>query len=79
LVSHFLPFHHFPSFSAFPFLFFDFHSNTNFLSGAGSGGVKAATTACKLGAKVAVADYVVPSPAGTSWGLGGKICHSFFL
>jgi thioredoxin reductase (NADPH) len=42
-----------------------------FVIGAGSGGVKAATTACKLGAKVAVADYVVPSPAGTTWGLGG--------
>jgi len=42
-----------------------------FVIGAGSGGVKAATTAAKLGAKVAVADYVTPSPAGTTWGLGG--------
>jgi thioredoxin reductase (NADPH) len=42
-----------------------------FVIGAGSAGVKAATTAQKLGAKVAVADYVVPSPAGTTWGLGG--------
>lgn len=42
-----------------------------FVIGAGSAGVKAATTASKLGAKVAVADYVTPSPAGTTWGLGG--------
>lgn len=27
--------------------------------------------AAKYGAKVAVADYVVPSPQGTTWGLGG--------
>jgi thioredoxin reductase (NADPH) len=42
-----------------------------FVIGGGSGGIKAATTAAKLGAKVAVADYVVPSPFGTTWGLGG--------
>jgi len=42
-----------------------------FVIGGGSGGVKAATTAAKLGAKVAIADYVTPSPAGTTWGLGG--------
>ena len=42
-----------------------------FVIGGGSGGVKAATTAAKLGARVAIADYVVPSPYGTTWGLGG--------
>jgi thioredoxin reductase (NADPH) len=42
-----------------------------FVIGGGSGGMKAATTAAKLGARVAVADYVVPSPFGTTWGLGG--------
>jgi len=42
-----------------------------FVIGGGSGGVKAATTAAKLGAKVAIADYVTPSPSGTTWGLGG--------
>lgn len=42
-----------------------------FVIGGGSGGVKAATTAAKLGARVAIADYVVPSPSGTTWGLGG--------
>lgn len=42
-----------------------------FVIGAGSAGVKAAITASKLGTKVAIADYVVPSPAGTNWGLGG--------
>merc|ERR1719197_2220460 len=31
----------------------------------------AAKAAADLGAKVAVADYVTPSPAGTTWGLGG--------
>jgi len=45
------------------------------LIGGGSGGVKAATTAAKLGAKVAIADYVTPSPAGTTWGLGGNSNH----
>jgi len=42
-----------------------------FVIGGGSGGIKTATTASKLGAKVAVADYVKPSEMGTSWGLGG--------
>jgi len=39
--------------------------------GGGSGGLRAAKTASKLGVKVAVIDYVVPSPLGTKWGLGG--------
>ena len=39
--------------------------------GGGSGGVACATQAAKLGASVALVDYVPPSPYGTSWGLGG--------
>lgn len=37
----------------------------------GSGGLAAAKEATNLGAKVAVLDYVTPSPQGTKWGLGG--------
>ena len=39
--------------------------------GGGSGGISAARWAGALGKKVAVADFVKPSPAGTKWGLGG--------
>nr|XP_034188785.1 thioredoxin reductase 1, mitochondrial isoform X2 [Osmia lignaria] len=39
--------------------------------GGGSGGLAAAKEAVNLGAKVAVLDFVTPSPQGTSWGLGG--------
>ncbi|KAK9890644.1 hypothetical protein WA026_012004 [Henosepilachna vigintioctopunctata] len=39
--------------------------------GGGSGGLAAAKEATTLGAKVAVLDYVSPSPRGTKWGLGG--------
>nr|ALJ76682.1 thioredoxin reductase 1 [Epicauta chinensis] len=39
--------------------------------GGGSGGLAAAKEAASLGAKVAVLDYVTPSPRGTKWGLGG--------
>mmetsp|Transcript_29207 Transcript_29207/g.44589 ORF Transcript_29207/g.44589 Transcript_29207/m.44589 type:complete len:614 (-) Transcript_29207:482-2323(-) len=40
--------------------------------GGGSGGLAASKEAVKQGAKkVAVLDYVKPSPAGTQWGLGG--------
>ncbi|XP_031804851.1 thioredoxin reductase 2, mitochondrial isoform X2 [Sarcophilus harrisii] len=39
--------------------------------GGGSGGLACAKEAADLGKKVAVMDYVVPSPRGTSWGLGG--------
>jgi len=42
-----------------------------FVIGGGSGGLAAAKQASDLGAKVAVADFVKPSPAGTTWGLGG--------
>lgn len=39
--------------------------------GGGSGGLAAAKEASALGAKVAVLDYVTPTPSGTKWGLGG--------
>lgn len=39
--------------------------------GGGSGGLAASKEAAKLGAKVAVCDYVTPTPKGTTWGLGG--------
>jgi thioredoxin reductase (NADPH) len=39
--------------------------------GGGSGGLAASKEAAKLGKKVAVCDFVKPSPAGSSWGLGG--------
>lgn len=39
--------------------------------GGGSGGMAAAKEAAEAGAKVACLDYVKPSPAGTTWGLGG--------
>ena len=42
-----------------------------FVIGGGSGGISCAKTSAKLGKKVAVADFVKPSPMGTSWGLGG--------
>ncbi|XP_069673437.1 thioredoxin reductase 1, mitochondrial isoform X2 [Periplaneta americana] len=39
--------------------------------GGGSGGLACAKEAVQHGAKVAVLDYVTPSPRGTVWGLGG--------
>ncbi|XP_077195845.1 thioredoxin reductase 1, cytoplasmic isoform X2 [Paroedura picta] len=39
--------------------------------GGGSGGLAASKEAAKLGKKVLVLDYVVPTPMGTRWGLGG--------
>lgn len=39
--------------------------------GGGSGGLAAAKEAVQHGAKVAVLDWVEPSPRGTKWGLGG--------
>lgn len=42
-----------------------------FVIGGGSGGLASAKEAAKFGAKVAVADFVKPSPQGTSWKLGG--------
>jgi thioredoxin reductase (NADPH) len=42
-----------------------------FVVGGGSGGLASVKEAAKFGAKCAVADFVKPSPQGTSWGLGG--------
>lgn len=42
-----------------------------FVIGGGSGGLASAKRAAQLGAKVALADFVKPSPQGTAWGLGG--------
>ncbi|NXR40025.1 TRXR2 reductase, partial [Zosterops hypoxanthus] len=39
--------------------------------GGGSGGLACAKEAAQFGRKVAVLDYVDPSPQGTMWGLGG--------
>lgn len=39
--------------------------------GGGSGGLACAKEAAQFGAKVAVLDFVKPSPQGTKWGLGG--------
>ena len=39
--------------------------------GGGSGGMAAAKEAALHGAKVALCDFVKPSPQGTTWGLGG--------
>jgi thioredoxin reductase (NADPH) len=42
-----------------------------FVIGGGSGGLSASKEAANLGAKVGLADFVKPSPSGTSWGIGG--------
>jgi len=39
--------------------------------GGGSGGLAASKEAAKFGAKVAVLDFVKPTPKGAQWGLGG--------
>ncbi|KAM4707902.1 thioredoxin reductase 2, mitochondrial [Discoglossus pictus] len=39
--------------------------------GGGSGGLACAKEAAQFGKKVAVFDYVDPSPRGTKWGIGG--------
>lgn len=39
--------------------------------GGGSGGLAMSKEASALGKKVALLDFVDPSPAGTKWGLGG--------
>ncbi|CAM9734266.1 unnamed protein product, partial [Phaeothamnion confervicola] len=39
--------------------------------GGGSGGLAAAKKAASFGKKVALFDFVKPSPQGTKWGLGG--------
>lgn len=42
-----------------------------FVIGGGSGGLACSKEAVQYGAKVAVADFVTPTPVGTTWGLGG--------
>lgn len=42
-----------------------------FVIGGGSGGLTAVDLALNLGKKVGLADFVKPSPIGTTWGLGG--------
>lgn len=42
-----------------------------FVIGGGSGGLSASKAAAALGKKVALADFVKPTPSGTKWGLGG--------
>jgi len=39
--------------------------------GGGSGGLACSKAAARLGRKVAVCDFVQPTPLGTTWGLGG--------
>ncbi|XP_034724379.1 thioredoxin reductase 3 isoform X1 [Etheostoma cragini] len=39
--------------------------------GGGSGGLACSKEAAAMGKKVMVLDYVVPTPKGTTWGLGG--------
>lgn len=50
--------------------------------GGGSGGLACAKEAAALGARVALLDFVKPSPAGSSWGLGGTwyvpVCDCLF-
>lgn len=39
--------------------------------GGGSGGLACSKEASSLGARVALCDFVKPSPQGSRWGLGG--------
>jgi len=42
-----------------------------FILGGGSGGLSCSKEAVQFGARVGVADFVVPTPIGTQWGIGG--------
>ena len=42
-----------------------------FVIGGGSGGLASAVEAAKQGKKVAVCDFVKPTPKGSTWGIGG--------
>jgi hypothetical protein len=44
--------------------------------GGGSGGLAAAKEVAKYKKKVALLDFVKPSPQGTTWGLGGSCSES---
>lgn len=39
--------------------------------GGGSGGLASSKEAAKLGKRVALIDFVTPTPSGTTWGIGG--------
>lgn len=39
--------------------------------GGGSGGLACAKASASFGARVALLDFVKPSPQGSTWGLGG--------
>ncbi len=47
--------------------------------GGGSGGLASAKEASNLGKKVALLDFVVPTPIGTAWGLGGLFLSILFF
>jgi len=42
--------------------------------GGGSGGLSASKEAAEMGKKVLVFDFVKPTPLGTKWGLGVRLC-----
>ena len=42
-----------------------------FVIGGGSGGLASSKEAASFGKKVGIADFVMPTPIGTKWGLGG--------
>ena len=42
-----------------------------FVIGGGSGGLASSKAAAQLGKKVGLADFVVPSSHGQTWGVGG--------
>jgi thioredoxin reductase (NADPH) len=48
-----------------------------FVIGGGSGGLACAKEAGDLNQKVGLCDFVTPSPAGTTWGLGGTFAVLF--
>lgn len=47
------------------------HAYDLLVIGGGSGGLSTARKSASLGKKVALLDYVTPSPPGTTWGMGG--------
>lgn len=50
----------------------DPRKNDVIVIGGGSGGLAFGREAAKLGKTVTILDYVEPSPAGSTWGLGGQ-------
>jgi thioredoxin reductase (NADPH) len=47
--------------------------------GGGSGGLACSQEASKFGKKVAVIDFVRPTPRNTTWGLGGKFGQRSYI